>query len=86
MNRTRSTLHALANLKDSSKGHKENFTKRLLLDEQGVHDETRPTLRSLQSSMMASDQLVHDFDSAHKDGEPLFQSFIKERMFSNVKN
>ena len=49
-------------------------------------DETRPTLRSLQSGMVASDQLVHDFDTAHKDGESLVHSFFKERMFSNVNN
>lgn len=36
--------------------------------------------------MVASDQLVHDFHSAHKDGESLGQSFFKERVFSNVKN
>jgi hypothetical protein len=35
--------------------------------------------------MVASDQLVQDFDTAHKDGESLVQSFFKERMFSNEK-
>ena len=100
VNRVRRSLHELANIKDSSKGHKENSTKRLLHDELGIQDldkclsefecdpfdEMRPTLRSLQSCMVASDQLVHDFDTAHKDGESLVQSFFKERMFSNVKN
>ena len=81
VNRVRSSLHELANIKDSSKGHKENSTKRLLHDEHGIEDldkclsefecdlfdETRPTLRSF----VASDQIVHDFDTAHKDGESL---------------
>ena len=77
-------------------------TKKILLlhDEQGVQDldkcisefecdpfeEMRPTLRSFQSGTMASDQHVHDLDTAHKDGESLVKSFFKERMFTNVKN
>lgn len=99
VNRVRSSLHALANLKESSKGHKENTTARLFLDERGVQDLescikefdcdpfdlTKPILRSLQSGMVASDELVADFDTAHSDGESLVQSFFKERMFSNEK-
>ena len=34
--------------------------------------------------MVASDQLTEDFETAYADGETLVQSFIKERMFSNV--
>ena len=99
-NKVRNSLHVLANLKDSSKDHRENCKKRLQRDEKGVQDldkclgefdcdpfdETKPTLRSLQSGMMASDQLVVDFENAHKDGEVLVQSFFKERMFSDEKN
>ena len=36
--------------------------------------------------MVASDQLIEDFETAYADGETLVQSFIEERMFSNVKN
>ena len=99
-NKVRNSLHALANLKDSSKDHRENCKKRLQRDEKGVQDldkcmgefdcdpfdETKPTLRSLQSGMLASDQLVVDFENAHKDGEVLVQSFFIERMFSDEKN
>ena len=99
VNRVRSSLHALANLKESSKGHKENTTARLLLDEHAVQNLencikefdcdsfglTKLTLRSLQSGMLASDELVADFEMAHSDGDSLVQSFFKEQMFSNEK-
>ena len=99
VNRVRSSLHALADLTESSKGHKENTTARLLLDERGVQDLdncitefdcdpfdlSKPVLRSLQSGMIAPDELVQDFDSAHDDGEALVQTFFTERMFSNEK-
>ncbi len=99
VNRVRTSLHTLANLGEYSKGHKENTTTRLMLDERGVQDLddcidefdcdpfdlNKPTLRSLQSGLIASDDLIKDFDTAHKDGEALVQSFIKERMFSNEK-
>ena len=99
MNRVRSSLHALANLRESFKGHKQNTMARLLLDEHVVQnlencikefncdpfDLTKPTLRSLQSGMLASDELVADFETAHSDGDSLIQSFFKEEMFSNEK-
>ena len=44
---------------------------------------SNPTLRSLQSGMIVSDELVADFNTVHSDGESLVQSFFKERMFSN---
>ena len=43
-------------------------------------------MRSLQSGLKASDELVADFNTAHHDGESLIQSFFKERMFSNEKS
>ena len=81
VDRVRSSLHSLADITDSSKDHKENSTKRLLQDERAVQDldrciiefacdpfnETNPTLRSLQSGMVASDQLIADFETAYVD-------------------
>ena len=32
-------------------------------------DLTKPTLKSLQSGMIASEELVKDFETAHDDGE-----------------
>ena len=99
VNRVRSSLHALANLTEGAKCHKENTTTRPLLDERGVQDLdncitefdcdpfdlSNPTLRSLQSGMIAPDELVADFNAAHSNGESLVQSFFKEWMFSNEK-
>ena len=38
VNRVRSSLHALANLTEGAKCHKENTTTRVLLDQRGVQD------------------------------------------------
>ena len=85
-------IHALTNL--TAKCHNENTTTRLFLDERGVQDLyicitefdydsfdlSYPTLRSLQSRMIASDGLVADFNTSHSDGESVVQSFFKEWM------
>ena len=38
INRVRVSLHALANLNSSAKGHFENSSSRLAIDEQAIHD------------------------------------------------
>eukprot|EP00794_Sanderia_malayensis_P000931 gene931-241_t len=100
VNTVRVALHAMANLRKATKGHRENSTFRLKTDEQVVQDidkcltefNSKPfdlsndTLRTLQTVMIASDKLVHDFETAHRDGEVLVTKFFKERMFSNEKS
>ena len=77
-----------------------NSTSRLRIDEQAVQDLsscinefdcdpvdlTEPTLRFLQSGMIASEELVKDFETAHDDGEALVKKFFDERMFSTEKS
>ena len=77
INRIRGCLHVIA----------ENFTSRLRTSEQAVQDLsscinefdcdpfdlTKPTLRSLQSGMIALEELVKDFETAHDDGEDLWK-------------
>ena len=89
----------LADLKASSNEHKENTNKRVPRDKQAVQDLdkcldefgcdpfdlSKPVLRSLQSGMVASDELVKDFETAHANGKLRVPSFVKERMFSDEK-
>ena len=42
------------------------------------------TLRTLQSAMPASSQLVADFNSAHAAGEIKLAGFLKERVYSKT--
>ena len=43
-------------------------------------------MRSLQSGMNGSEELVKDFETAHDDGEALVKKFFDERMFSTEKS
>ena len=43
-----------------------------------------PTLRTLQSAIPATDQLVVDFNSAHATGKKKLISFLQDRMFSTA--
>ena len=45
-------------------------------------DLTNTQIRSLQSGIPASDELVADLKSAKSDGEKMVQKFIDERVFS----
>jgi len=45
---------------------------------------TSTTLRTLQSAMPASSQLVADFNSAHAAGEMKLEGFLKERVYSKT--
>ena len=85
INRVRTSLHSLANKNDrsSNQSHAENSGSRLLKGEQAVQDidncitefkcdpfdVAQPQLRSLQSGLIASEELVKDFKTAHEDGE-----------------
>ena len=100
INTIRACLHAIANMEETSICHAENSTSRLKIDEQAVQDLnncinefdcdpfdlTKPTLRSLQSGMIASEELVQDFETAHDDGEMLVKNFFDKRMFSAEKS
>eukprot|EP00112_Aurelia_sp_Birch-Aquarium-sp1_P005737 Seg165.6 transcript_id=Seg165.6/GoldUCD/mRNA.D3Y31 product="hypothetical protein" protein_id=Seg165.6/GoldUCD/D3Y31 len=89
VNRVRVALHAMANVRKATQDHRENSTFRLQADKQAVQDidkrltefNSKPfdlsndTLRTLQSGMIASDKLVHDFITAHDDGELTEKAF-----------
>jgi len=45
-------------------------------------DQSSPNLRTLQSAIPASDELIVDFKSAHIVGEDKLISFLQERFFS----
>ena len=76
--------------------HMECNPKRMREDEQCVQDlvacmhefdsfpfnPASPTLRTLQSAIPASDQLVVDFNSAHATGEEKLISFLQDWVFS----
>ncbi len=78
--------------------HTDCGPKRLRQDEQCVQDliacmhefdsfpfnPASPTLRTLQSAMPASSQLVADFNSAHAAGEMKLAGFLKERIYSKT--
>ena len=100
INRIRVCLHVTANMEETSRCHAENSTSRLRIGEQAVQDLsscinefdcdpfdlTKLTLGSLQSGMIASEQHVKDFKTAHDDGEALVKKFFDERMFSTEKS
>ena len=85
VNQVRASLHSQAKSTPSKRVHSENTSQRMKADEQAVQDiiscltefgsdpfdETKPSLRSLQSGVVASSLLVDDFESAQSDGEIL---------------
>jgi hypothetical protein len=44
-----------------------------------------PTLRSLQSSLVASPECVHDLETAISDGQRQIDTFLQERVFIKTK-
>ena len=91
----RAARNALANRREAKWKHKECGPKRTR-DEQCVQDLVTcmhefdsfpfnlasPTLRSLQSAMPASDELIMVFNSAHAAGEEKLTKFLQDRVFS----
>ena len=49
-------------------------------------DESNTTLRSLQSGLVASPELVQDLTMALKEGEDQVKIFLQERVFTKTKN
>ena len=96
--RIRSTHNALAIRNQSKWKHTDCGPKRLRQDELCVQDliacmhklDSFPfnpashTLRTLESAMPASSQLVADFNSAHAAGEIKFAEFLKEQVYSKT--
>jgi len=92
----RAAHNALCNRKKKKTKHSECGPKCMRQDEQCVQDlvtcthefdffpfdQSSPNLRTLQSAMPASDELITDFKSAHKVGEDKLISFLEERVFS----
>ena len=88
--------NTLANRKEAKRKHIECGPKRMREDEQCVQDlvacmhefdsfpfnPASPTLRTLQSAMSASDELIADFKAAHAVGEEKLTSFLQDRVFS----
>ena len=50
-----------------------------------LFDISSPTLRSLQSGLIASPELVHDFKTALLDGQTQVETFLQERVFNKDK-
>ena len=44
-----------------------------------------PTLRSLKSRLLASEELVKDFDTAKEEGEKQATKFFEKRVLTNDK-
>jgi len=96
--RIRATHNALASQTHNKWKHTDCGPNQLRQDEQCVQDliacmhefdsflfsPTSPILRTLQSAMSASSQLVADFNSAHAAGEMKLASFLKERVYSKT--
>lgn len=92
----RAAHNTLANRKEHKKKHTECSSKRIQQDEQCVQNlvasldefDSFPfklaslTLRTLQSAMPATDELVADFNSAQAAGELKLTGFLRERVFS----
>ena len=88
------TLMEFSKRKKSEVGHRENVSSRKLIDEKAVQDmdscitewECDPwdlskcTVRSLESGLKASKELIDGFTSAHNDGEVKLQEIIEARI------
>lgn len=92
----RAAHNALVNRKPAKRKHEECGPKRMREDEQCVQDlvacmqefdsfpfdPASPILRTLQSAMPATDELIADFNSALAAGEDKLTRFLRERVFS----
>ena len=97
VNQVWTALHTMAQSNSSERHHSENTRTHLKLDEQAVQDinscitefecdpsdANNPSLRTLQSGVLASTVLLDDFESAHKAGEDLFKRLCNDSMLSN---
>ena len=101
VNRIRSAVHRHANQTKKKVGkHADCYKPRCKADERAVQDlkacldefqcdpfdPTDTTLRSLQSGLSASEELVADVMSAKADGEHMVKEFLDERVFAKKKS
>jgi len=97
--RVKSIVNANLNCQRLNRKHVECQPARMKKDEQAVQDLqtciqdfnadpfdiSSPTLRSLQSGLIASPELVHDFKTALLDGQTQVETFLQERVFNKDK-
>ena len=98
--RIRAALHIQVNRKQFSQKHKECAPARMHTDEQAVQDiiscfkefdcfpfdPASPTLRTLQSAIPATPELIRDSKKAKQDGETQLKIFMNERIYSKEKS
>ena len=97
--RVKATVQQNLKCQRRQRKHVECQPARMTKDEQAVQDLqaamkdfdadpfdiSSPTLRSLQSGLVASSRLVHDFKTALADGEVQFETLLQERVFTKTK-
>ena len=97
--RVKSAVKQSLNCQRRDRRHVECQPSRMTKDEKAVQDLqaclddfdadpfdiSSPTLRSLQSGLVASPELVNDFKTALPDGEAQVETFLQERVFTKSK-
>ena len=98
--RVRAALHNPVNRKQLSQKHQECTLARMCRDEQTVQDliscfkefdsfpfdPASPALRTLQSAIPATPELIRDFKKAKQYGETQLKVFMDERIYSKEKS
>jgi len=97
--RVKAAVNQNLKCKRRNRKHAECQPARMKKDEQAVQDlqacltefeadpfdESKPTLRSLQSGLVASPQLVNDLKTALQDGQTQVETFLQERVFTKIQ-
>ncbi len=97
--RLKATVNRTLKCQRPHRKHVECQPARMKNDEQAVQDLqtcikdfdvepfeiSKPTLRSLQSGLVASPELVNDFKTALQDGQRQTQTLLQDRVFSKTK-
>ena len=97
--RVKSTVKQSLKCQRRHRKHVECQPARMKKDEQAVQDLlacmtdfeaepfdiSSPILRSLQSGLVASPELVHDLKTALPDGQAQVETFLQERVFAKIK-
>ena len=100
VSRVRAAHNSAAKRKSTEWKHAECNPKRIKLDEESVQnivecfkeygsypfDPDNQELRTLQSGVLASQELVDDFKRANDDGEKQLESMLEERVYSKQKS
>ena len=94
LGRIRAAVHNQVNRMQLSQTHTECAPTRMRKDLISCIDEfgcfpfnpASPNLRTLQSAIPASTELVHDFATAKADGESKLKEFMDERVYSKKKS